>query len=170
MKFIMVNGASCAGKSTIVDQILTHKERYFRLSYDALKWLFSQYRPTTHYNDVSTLVGAVLERVSTMEYNIVCDGGLHREWRESLFSIVRPRGYEVVEINIEAAYDVLLKRFDERVADALVNKSKRISNTSVERFKELFDTYEAEKNPSAITFRTDSESIDEIVRKVLAYS
>jgi predicted kinase len=103
-----------------------------------------------------------------MGYNIVCDSALHKETRDALLKIPKEHGYEIIEINLEADYDVLVQRFDERVADALAKQSKRISNTSKERFKEMFDIYQAEKNPSAITFRTDLESVDDVAKKVLA--
>jgi hypothetical protein len=72
-----------------------------------------------------------------------------------------------VEINLETDNGVLSQRFDVRVADALDNPDRRISNLSRERFKELCNIYEEEKNISAITYRTDKQSIDEVVENVL---
>lgn len=168
MKFIMFNGCSCSGKSTQVQKIIENKENYYQLSYDSLKWSFSQYRPDTHFDDVSKLVRTVAESICEMEYNIVCDSALHQETRDVLLKIPKEHGYEIIEINLEADYEILAQRFDERVAGALANQSKRISNTSKERFKEIYDIYQAEKNPHAIMFRTDTETIDSVVEKVLA--
>lgn len=41
MKLILVNGSTCAGKSTLVKAVLKQRERLYYLSYDALKWGFS---------------------------------------------------------------------------------------------------------------------------------
>lgn len=168
MKFLMLNGCSCSGKSTMVQKILESKAKYYQLSYDSLKWSFSQYKSDTHYDDVRKLVRAVAKGVCDMEYNIVCDSALYQETREALLNIPKEHGYEIIEINLEAEYEVLAQRFDERVAGALANKSIKISNTSKERFKEIYDIYQAEKNRHAITFRTDIESIDTVTEKVLA--
>ena len=61
---------------------------------------------------------------------------------------------------------VLERRFGERHTSAAAQPERRISNTSKERFKELYDIYEAEKNPSAITLHTDEQDIDAVFRKV----
>jgi cytidylate kinase len=104
-----------------------------------------------------------------MGYHILCDSALYRKNRETLFDIVNKNGYEIIEINLEAEYQVLLKRFDERVTNALANKSKTISNTSKDRFKELYDIYEGEKNPNAVVLRTDKLGPEEIASKVFEY-
>ena len=75
--------------------------------------------------------------------------------------------YEVVEINLEADWEVVSKRFEERVKSALANPERRIANLSTERFRELFDIYQNEKNPSAIIFRTDTQSIEEVSGSIL---
>lgn len=168
MKFIMLNGSSCSGKSTLVQKILESRERYYQLSYDSLKWSFSQYKPDTHFDDIRKLVQAVAESVCEMKYNIVCDSALHKETRDNLLMIPKKYEYEIIEINLEADYQILEKRFDERVAAALAKQNKRISNTSKERFKELYGIYQNEKNHSAITFRTDTETIESVTEKVLS--
>ncbi|MFA6589597.1 MAG: hypothetical protein WCS66_04535, partial [Bacteroidales bacterium] len=75
--------------------------------------------------------------------------------------------YKIIEINLEADYSILEKRFEERVASALVNPNSRISNTSKERFKELVEIFEKEKNIKAISFRTDNQEIGRVVEEVL---
>ena len=146
---------------------MAQKERYYQLSYDSLKWSFSQYRPDVHFDDVRALVRAVAESVCGMNYNIVCDSALYRDAREELLQIPKKHGYEVIEINLEADYEVLEERFDSRVKDAILNPEKRISNTSKDRFKELYDIYNAEKNPLALTLRTDRETVEGITEKIV---
>lgn len=167
MKFVLINGCSCAGKSTVVSEVMAKKEHFFHLSGDSLKWSFSQYNRDTHADDTRRLVRAVAESVCEMGYDIICDSALHVETRTKLLEIPEKYGYEIIEINLEAEYPVLVGRFDIRVADAQKNQSKRISNTSKERFREIYEIYESGKNPMAITFRTDKETVDEIVMKII---
>jgi predicted kinase len=169
MKFVFVNGSSCSGKSTVIERVMAERENVFHLSYDRLKWSFSKYTPQAQFQDVQALQLAALRAICEMKkYDIICDSGLYREWRETLFATARSYGFEVVGINIEAEYDVLAKRFDERVANAMANPEKKISNRSKERFKELYDTYQNEKNTEATVFRSDEQTPDEIAKQVLA--
>ena len=166
MKFIMLNGHSCGGKSTIVKRLMAERGRLYQLSYNSQKWLFSKYSHATHHEDVLTLLLAIAESVCGVKYDIISDGGLFRETREKLFDIARRHGHEITEINLEASFEVLEKRFADRLESTKVDPTRKISNTSKDRFKELYDIYEAEKNPSAITLHTDEQDIDAVFRTV----
>ena len=165
MKFIMINGCSCAGKSTIVKRIISEKERYYQLSSGSQKWLFSKYDRTVHFEDVRK-VTASCRTLCTMEYTVVCDSALYRENRETLLEILKKYGYDTVEINVEAVYSVLEKRFEARLEEASKNPHSKISNTSKERFKELYDIYQSEKNKEALTFQTDEMTLDETFSEI----
>lgn len=106
------------------------------------------------------------EVVCGMGYNIVCDSALYKENRGKLLEIPLRYGYEVIEINLEADLPVLEERFKKRVADALIDGAAKISNTSIERFRELNEIYEREKNISALTLRTDSSTVEEVTKRV----
>ena len=83
--------------------------------------------------------------------------------------MAKEAGYEVIEINLESELEVLETRFDERVRGSLADSSKKISNTSKDRFKELFEIYNKEKNLLAKTLHTDKQSIEEVVNKIKVY-
>lgn len=168
MKLILLNGASCSGKSTVTKKVLEQREGVFYLSYDALKWSFSRYVHTRHGGDARAILLSVAETVIKLrKYDVICDSGLFREWRENLIHFATLHNYEVIEINFEVDYEVLLQRFEKRVSDALIYPHKRITNFSKDRHKELFDTYQKEKNPLAITLRTDEQTIDETVEDIM---
>lgn len=167
MKFIGINGGTCVGKSSVVKNLLKQRDHAFYLGHDPLKRLFSKYSPQEQWEDVHALMLALLPVVAEKKYDIISDSGLRREWREELFGVARSLGYDVVEINFEAEYRVLEERFDERVARALANPELRVTNTSKDRFKELYDLFQEGKNPSAITFRTDTQSVEEITEDIL---
>lgn len=162
MKLILLNGPSCSGKSTVVKSILRQRKHLFHLSYDSLKWSFSQYSPNEQADDVRTALLSLAGSVFKMKYDVICDSVLFREWRVRLLDLALKYSYGVEEINFEASQETLLNRFDQRVADAFTNPERKISNLSKERFRELCDTYAKEKSVSATTFRTDQLSIDEL--------
>ena len=137
------------------------------MSYDRIKWLFSKYSPSNQGDDVKEILLSVANRVCEMKYNVICDSALYKSWREKLIDIATLHGYKVIEINLEADYEILAQRFDERVAKALASPGSRISNTSKERFRELFDIFQKEKNPLAITFKTDTQSTEEISEGIM---
>jgi predicted kinase len=148
---------------------MREKEHFFYLHYDSLKWLFSQYSSEKRYEEVKKIVLTVAETVFKMGYNVVSDSSLIRASREKLIDLATKNNYEILEINLEADYEILLKRFNERVAEALLvpEKNRRIANLSVDRFKELFNIFNKEKNSEALTFRTDNQSIEEVSEQIM---
>ncbi|MDD4989487.1 MAG: AAA family ATPase [Candidatus Pacebacteria bacterium] len=167
MKLLVLNGASCSGKSTIIKNIMKEKEGYFHLSYDSLKWQFSKYVSGKYYKDIHIIMLSILDAVCKLKHNVICEA-YHRESREKLISLAKEYGYQIIEINLEADFEVLSERFEQRVSEALANPEKRVANRTIERFTELFDIYQKEKNPSAIIFRTDTKSIKEVSDAVIA--
>ncbi len=166
----MLNGASCSGKSTIIKRVMSEKGRYYQLSYDSQKRLFSKFSPSEQYQDVGEILKTLAKTVCEMGYDIICDSGLDKESRELLLSIPKEYGYEIIEINLEADYEVLEKRFEERVQRVAENPTVEIYNTSKERFRELYEMYEKGKNPSVTTFRTDQDDNEAIAEQVLSFA
>ena len=168
MKFISINGSTCSGKTSLIKEVMKHRDHLFKLSYDTVKRSISDYKPEVHFNDVHTVMLAMEEALCKMQYDIISDSGLQQEWRERFLKVPREYGYDIVEINLECNYDLLAKRFDERVARALANPDMlQPTNTSIDRFKELHDMFQTGKNPSALTFRTDEQSTEEIAEHIL---
>ncbi len=166
MKLLFINGASCAGKSTILKEIMKQRPHTFHLSFDAIKWMFSDYNRATHKDDVGKLFFAMEETILNLEYDILCESGVWREHREKILKLAQEHGYETIEINLEADKLVLEERFKERVNIGKIHKLK-MANTSIDRFNELWEIYRNEKNEEAITYRTDLLSLDEIVSDIL---
>lgn len=148
---------------------MKQKDRLFYLSYDSLKWSFSRYSPDKQYKDVLNVVFAVADAVFKMRYDIIADALLYKERRNKLIDSAKRKGYDVIEINLEADYDVLEKRFDERVARAMKTpvQERKISNLSKGRFNELHNIFHSEKSNQAITLKTDTKSIEEISQKII---
>lgn len=169
MKLIILNGGSCSGKSTIIENIMKRKNDLFHLSYDYLKWQFSNYDPREHRKDVQKIVLAVATCIFKIKCDVIFDSALYKNKieREKVIDLAKKANYEIIEINLEADFEILLKRFDQRVVIALIDTNIKRANLSKDKFKEIFDTYNKEKNPSAITFRTDKQSIEEISKNII---
>jgi predicted kinase len=168
MKLIILNGTSCSGKSTIIERLMQERGIFY-LKGDSLKRLFSNYSFYTHKDDVEKIVMAVAKAIFTMKYTVVSDYSLFKLSRQRIIDLAKEAGYEVIEINLESELEVLETRFDERVRGSLADSSKKISNTSKDRFKELFEIYNKEKNLLAKTLHTDKQSIEEVVNKIKVY-
>ncbi len=167
MKLIILNGASCSGKSTIIKNIKKQQKELFHLSYDSLKWSFSDYKSNKYQKDVQKIILAVAECVFKMKYNVIFDSALYKTQRKKLINSAKNSNYEIIEINLEASFKILSSRFNERINSTMKNSDRKIANVSKKRFKELFDTFNKEKSPRAITFQTDEQSAEEISRNII---
>ncbi|MDQ3075999.1 MAG: ATP-binding protein [bacterium] len=170
MKLIILNGSPCSGKSTIIKHIMKKEEHLFYLSYDALKRSFSQYEFGKFHDDVYHVVLAVAEAVFKMKYDVICDTALYKITKDKIINLAKEHEYKVLEVNLETEWDVLLDRYKARVAKNLANTDTKIANISPERFKELFDTYNNEKNNNAISFHTDIGDGREVAEKIMKLS
>jgi len=172
MKLIILNGSSCSGKSTTLRKIMEQKDHLFWLSQDSIKWLFSKYSYENNHKDLRQVILDLAESVFKIKYDVIFDSPLYKEFRQKLIELAIKYGYEIIEINLELDYNTALERFKERIKNAMLTpeKNRKISNTSIDRFKELTEIYNKEKNSSAITFRTDrlgTEKISEEIMKLL---
>lgn len=153
-----------------ITSILDNNHIPYRIGGGLATSLYGSNRPV---NDIDiSLSGRFFSRIAPLVREFIVSGPKHylnEKWDCTTFSLnyhEQNIDVEVIEINLEADYDVLLRRFDERVAYALTNPESRISNISKERFKELYDTYEQEKNLQAATIRTDILSPEEVIERV----
>jgi predicted kinase len=169
MKLIIINGSSCSGKSTIIKNIMIKKDNLFHLYYDGFKWSFSNYSRLKHSEDIQRIVLVIAKEAFDLNYDVITDSCITREYRNELIDLAKQKNYEILEINLEVDFKILENRFKERVEKALKvpEKERRISNVSMDRFKELFDIYNQEKNIEAITFRSDIDTPDEISDEII---
>ena len=146
---------------------MKEKDGLFHLGYDSLKWSFSKYTKEKYYEDVQKVILAVAETIFKIGYDVLSDSSLKKFSREKLIDLAKKYNYEVIEVNLVADYEILAKRFDERVARAKADPERKISNLSKERHKEIVEMFHEEKNPDAIIFRTDTQTEKEISENIL---
>lgn len=161
MKLIILSGPVCSGKTTVADILMKRAERYFHLSYDSLKWQFSQYSSGKYPEEILALRLSMLRTLCELKYNVLTES-THATTRQNHIKIAQEHDYEVIEINLEANRKVLLDRCLRRNEAVPPNKV-----VSIKRFDEVLELYEREKNPNAITFRTDTQGIEEISKAIL---
>lgn len=166
MKLLILNGSSCSGKSTIIKMIMKQKEPLFYLAYDKVKWSFANYNSAEHYPAVHKILLATAAVVFKEGYDVICSV-LHASARQEFVDLAKAASYEIIEVNLDTSFETLSKRFDERVESAAKNPNSTISNTSKDRFKELFNIFNQEKNPDALTFNTETQSSEEITKAIL---
>ncbi len=171
MKLIILNGSSCSGKSTITKNIMMKKSHYFHINRDSIKWLFSKYKYERDHENVQKILLTIADTVFKMGYNTILDFAIYKKYRQEIIDLAKKYKYELLEINLEADYEILLKRFNERIKNvSLVPKKDRlISNTSVKRFKEIFDIFNKEKNHLAITVRTDTQTVEKVLKTIIKF-
>lgn len=86
-KIILINGSSCSGKSTIIKEMMKKINGLYHLSFDRIKWGFSDYKENreVYIPIVDRLFLEEAQTILSLEYTIVTDALLRK--REELIDI-----------------------------------------------------------------------------------
>ncbi len=158
-KIIIINGPSCAGKSTIIDEFFLYKKKFFWLKYDAIKRFFVDYNPISDKEKVQELVILVGKNRIDKDENILFENRI-----DEVVDYAECKGYSIFEFNIEAPYEILLQRFRERMLNI---KTGIKVNTSESRHREIYNAYTLHKKNNTITFDTSILTKEEIVLQII---
>lgn len=164
---IVLNGPMCAGKSTIT-KLIMENDNFFRGSYDAIKWLISNYSADNenHRNVSKEIIFNAIHTAVTSGFSIVVDGGF-ADYRKKYKELAQAYNYHYISINIEAPVEVLEKRFLARV-DSAKTKGNTISVTTLEGFHSRYQWYlNTNKDPEGTTFDSGKMSAEEISSEIL---
>jgi deoxyadenosine/deoxycytidine kinase len=159
---------SCAGKSTAVSALLWEYPNIFHINKDKVKWLIS------NYSSDNPLHIKILHKMLLSMTQIALDNWLSvfLEWQKLLatdiLNYTNNSNIQVNYINIEAPFEVLKKRFDQRVIEC-EEKWIKISNKSVEWLKNRYNIYQSEKYSEWINIDTSILSEEEVVDKIKKY-
>lgn len=165
--FIIINGPSCAGKSSVVTEIGKIHPELFHLCYDRLKWSYFDYNYATHSERVYELLALLETYAIGNGLSMIKDGGLYRDKIGHLMQIAKDAGYRIVEVNITAPPDVLIERFRKRVEEVTA-LNKKISNTSEGRFWEIHEQTEAHTDKTLPTYDTSKMTSEEIAKEIIS--
>jgi shikimate kinase len=162
-KFILVlNGPMCAGKSTVTS-LLMKEDNIFRGSYDAVKWLISNYSADNQNHRTiakNAIFGAITSAVHD-GLSIIVDGGFN-DFRDKYKSLADQNNYIYLSLNIEAPIEILENRFLERLDTRLRGGTKNMSVTTLEGFHSRYRWYvEKNKDLNGITLDSSKLSAEE---------
>lgn len=167
-KVIFIKWPSCAWKSTIVKSILEKHEELFHINKDRIKWLISNYSNQNqhHLSMLDDMLVSMTKIALNNWMNVII------EWQSKLYTLLESylseNDIEILLIYIEAPYDILEKRFYERLRDVELNWW-RVANKSIDRFREIYDEYISEKKENILTLDTSILSKDEAINKAIKY-
>lgn len=165
---IVLNGPMCAGKSTVT-KLLMQNDNVFRGSYDAVKWLISNYSADNenHKKIAKEIIFNAVATAVELGVSIVIDGGF-ADFRNRYKELAKKFNFKYLSLNIEAPIEILEKRFLERVDSALQANSKTISVTTLEGFHSRYQWYlNTNKDFVGITFDSSKMSAEEIVAEIM---
>ncbi len=158
----------CAGKSTVT-KLIMKSDNVFRGSYDAVKWLISNYSADSenHREIANELIFSAITTAAASNLSIVVDGGL-ADYRSRYKELAEKYNLKYFSINIEAPLEILEQRFLERVNSALQADSKKISVTTLEGFHSRYQWYlNTNKDFEGITFDSNKMTAEEIVTEIM---
>lgn len=167
-KYILVlNGPMCAGKSTIT-RLLMQKAGLFRGSYDAVKWLISNYSADNenHRKTAKKVIFSAISTAVESGLSIIIDGGF-ADYRDAYRKLAQEFNFRYISVNIEAPIEILEKRFLERVDSAIQANSKTISVTTLEGFHSRYQWYlHTNKDPEGTILDSSKLSQEEILLEI----
>ena len=167
----MIYGHSCAGKSSVVDILMSRHENLFKVSTDKIKWLISKYEWKKDSKVVSELTTSLAKKALSKEYSLIVESlGIHFQKRniKEFKSLSKRNKIKFVEVNIESPFHIAKERFNERLKETKLKKVK-ISNRSQKRFKEMYDmyeTYKKDRKEKIPTFDTSKLSPRQIANQI----
>ncbi len=125
-KFVIhLSGGSCTGKSSVADILSDRIPDIFHLSYDNVKWNFSNYHRDTHKEKVKKIVKEFFEIICKTDSSILLLTIIEDEQEYNhLTEIAEQYAYNFLNIKLKAPKEILLQRFRERVRSAKKAGSK----------------------------------------------
>ena len=163
--FLIINGPSCGGKSSVSDSLRAQYGNIFNAKYDSLKWLIPYYDSTLHREIVIDMVAETIKVAFKNKFSVISEGGLFGV--EKYIGIAKASNIDIFIANIEALWDVLMSRFEVRIEAK--KQGAKISNTDPKRFKELYDMYNNTKMETELVFDSSKQSPEEIARLISDY-
>ena len=165
-KIIYLYGPSCSGKSTIASELLSQSDLEHVHS-DILKWEILDYSrdDLDHRKKIQKQMISLIEQKLREGKSLLVEG-LWIELFEEVKNTHEPQT-GVFAIKVIADKEILIKRFKERVERAK-HSTRKISNTSLDVFLQLYEKYNSEPE-LGITINTSDISISESLARVKTY-
>jgi predicted kinase len=166
-KFVLkISGQSCTGKSTLEQELQHGLPQFYLVCYDKLKWQLSNYHRLKDKDFIKELTLSLFEVICKKKLPIILLGAIRTKVEyDRYYQLAIKYGYKFYNVKLTAPREVLIKRFDKRIASAKKAKSK-ISVTSKKLFiKNLENIYYCPAN--APEFDTSKMSVKQIANEVV---
>ncbi|MDA3836486.1 MAG: hypothetical protein PF542_02585 [Nanoarchaeota archaeon] len=166
-KFILIlNGPSCAGKTTVRREFTSKYGRIFAPKGDVIKWMISDYEGSKDRAKVVNMVGGLIEGAIKEGFSVVHDWSITDIQRVELKSLAVKYKLAFIEVNIEADFETISDRFDVRIEEA--RNGAKISMTDPFVMRGFYDEYMKSKDNSLPTFDSRKDSAEQIVKKIIS--
>lgn len=168
-KFILIlNGPSCAGKTSIARYFSSRYKSIFTPRGDQIKWMISDYkRDNLEYKkQILKMVFGLINFAIKEGFSIVHDWSILDSDRKKLKLLAKRYGFVFIEVNVEADFCTISKRFDERIKAA--KSGARISLIDPKIMKERYEHYFNSKDKKLPTFDSGKFSSEKISKKIIS--
>lgn len=166
---LILHGPLCAGKTTISKHFSQNYSKVFKASTDDIKWQISDYTSKKYKRVISEMMLRMVDVALAEGFFVIGEGlGVDKfpDLLDEYYKVAKKHNILVLELNIEAPYDVLEERFLDRLKRSEESGFK-LTVTDVSDMKNRYDTYLKNRNNNLVTLNTDNISIEELERKIL---
>lgn len=163
---LLIDGPSCGGKSTVGEVIIKSFKNIFHAHTDIIKWLISDYYAPTHRPIVFEITNKAMEVALKNKLAVLKEG---TQWQPQVYvKMAKKFNVPLYIVNIEAPWEVIVRRFEERLESRRKNGAK-ISNTSKKRLKELYNLYHMNKMNPTLEFNSTNINPEKIAEEIVKY-
>ena len=163
---ILLSWPSCSWKSTVSDTLFEKYPWIFRVKSDSIKRFISWYTPNLYVNNVTNMCFALCESAMQEWFSLLCE---IRFTLDTYQALAEKYEYKIVTVNLEAPYEILEKRFSERVTAYKESWSKWYMNTDMGRFTSMYEKYMTDKIDATMSFDTSKVTVDETIKTIDNY-
>lgn len=169
-RIIIISGPSCAGKSTIANEIFQKVPSIVHVKTDTLKKFISHYDPVQHKKYLSYLTTAYCENVMQQWLSLIVEPHMNEGMEMQFRDMADKYWYSICIVSVNAPYEVILQRFQERVQSYITSWSQQYLNTDENRLKDMYQNNQFMKIWYDISIDTSivnpDEACDMIIKKI----
>lgn len=166
---ILIYGPPCSGKSATVECLMAKHSGLFRVCADRIKWFASGYAGGGYRKEVANVVLGVARSALSQGLPVVVEANatiLKRMWPKYR-ELVEKQDAAFFEINLEAPFELLAARLEQRIASS-TSRGNKITLKDAADLRRRYDDYLAHKKPCIPTFDSSVLSPNDIAVEIEA--
>lgn len=162
---LIINGVSCAGKTTIAEYFLSRYKNVFSPRGDKIKWMISDYKSEKYKSSVVKMVSVLIEQGIKEGFSIVHDWGISSKQRVRYKKLAKKYNMTYLEIGLECDFETISKRFNDRIEAA--EKGAKISLLDPVIMKNRYEEHSA-RTTRVPLFDSGKLSTEQISKKIIS--